>query len=288
MASSGSIIEMVRDVLRQEQKIAFGDLLPAWDIFTADLEESADDDSFLASAIRLKALSLLGLNRVRDYSDMADLIEQSGFAVAVGVLADIDTHAGSSEGLPLTTSLVRRLGHVRPRKRATIGGSSTPKDPTAEEWDRTCRACITVAGRMIVLPGTSSTWTPETIATAIDQGGLESWRSILTTIGDDPWSPVAQHLIKAILEATDKGARVALREALLSVRRRVEHDEQQEVAVRVSDYIASTGITQRAFAARIGTSPSRLSTYANGSVTPSAAMMLRIAKVSAHLTAQRP
>ncbi|WP_367262084.1 helix-turn-helix domain-containing protein [Pimelobacter simplex] len=37
---------------------------------------------------------------------------------------------------------------------------------------------------------------------------------------------------------------------------------------------------QRQFAARIGTSPSRLSSYIRGSVTPSAALFLRIQRAS--------
>jgi transcriptional regulator with XRE-family HTH domain len=40
--------------------------------------------------------------------------------------------------------------------------------------------------------------------------------------------------------------------------------------------IESSGLTAADFAASIGTSASRLSTYANGKVIPSAAMLLRI------------
>ena len=37
-----------------------------------------------------------------------------------------------------------------------------------------------------------------------------------------------------------------------------------------------SGLTQRDFARRMGTSASRVSTYVNGLVTPSASMMIRI------------
>ena len=39
-------------------------------------------------------------------------------------------------------------------------------------------------------------------------------------------------------------------------------------------------ITQREFATLVGTSPSRLSTYVTGNVTPSAAMLLRINRMA--------
>lgn len=48
------------------------------------------------------------------------------------------------------------------------------------------------------------------------------------------------------------------------------------VAARVRDAIAASGLTASAFAAEVGTSASRLSTYASGRVTSSAAMLLRI------------
>jgi transcriptional regulator with XRE-family HTH domain len=44
--------------------------------------------------------------------------------------------------------------------------------------------------------------------------------------------------------------------------------------------VSASGITQRQFAQWVGTSPSRLSSYVSGSVTPSASLMLRIARTS--------
>lgn len=288
MSSDASTVEMISDVLGHETEIAAGDLQPAWDAFTAELDESTDEASFLAAAIQLKALSMIALNRVRDYSDMSELVTLLTPSRATAILMRFDDVAGSSGDLPLGSMLVRRLGLVRPRRRAQLAGATgVPPDPTAEEWARTSADCIAIAALLTVGDAEPTTeaaeWTETTIAEAIDHGGLGSWRSIMAVIGDDPWCPVAQRLNAALANASDKGASTALREALLSVRHSVELDEQADVAQRVTDYIAATGMTQRAFAARVGTSPSRLSTYANGSVTPSAAMMLRIAKVSSRL-----
>lgn len=295
-SAEGQRIEMIVDALEHEADIAGDDLRPAWDALGRLLEAHAGDTEleggevpFLADALRFKALTMIALNRVRDYTDMSQLITKASVSGVITVLSAFDDDAESPDGLPLTTILVRRLGTVRPRKRASIGtGVAAATDPTAEQWAETTARCHGAAALMISgVAGEIREWTADDIAAAIDTGGLDDWRSILTTIGDDPWCPIAQHLHKAIPDAADKGAATALREALQSVRKRVEAEEHQDVAERVTGYIASTGLTQRAFAARIGTSPSRLSTYANGSVTPSAAMMLRIAKVSAHLTAAR-
>ncbi|MGB4688928.1 MAG: helix-turn-helix transcriptional regulator [Candidatus Nanopelagicales bacterium] len=50
----------------------------------------------------------------------------------------------------------------------------------------------------------------------------------------------------------------------------------EQVASSVEAAVQGTGLTGAAFAELIGTSASRLSTYASGKVTPSAALMLRI------------
>ncbi|MDN5748643.1 MAG: helix-turn-helix domain-containing protein [Pseudonocardia sp.] len=45
--------------------------------------------------------------------------------------------------------------------------------------------------------------------------------------------------------------------------------------------MAASGRTRADFARSVGTSASRLSTYVNGSVTPSAAMLVRMRRVAA-------
>jgi len=55
-----------------------------------------------------------------------------------------------------------------------------------------------------------------------------------------------------------------------------EAAERAVVSARVRRAIAASGLTAAAFATAVGTSASRLSTYATGRVTPSAAMLVRI------------
>ncbi len=68
----------------------------------------------------------------------------------------------------------------------------------------------------------------------------------------------------------------ALVTAIERARQRAEDDEQAEVAARVRVAIARSGCTAAQFARLVGTSPSRMSTYAGGKVVPSAAMLVRI------------
>ena len=51
------------------------------------------------------------------------------------------------------------------------------------------------------------------------------------------------------------------------------------MAEEVRQLIARSGLSQAAFAERIGTSASRLSTYASGKVIPSATLVVRMRRV---------
>jgi transcriptional regulator with XRE-family HTH domain len=74
---------------------------------------------------------------------------------------------------------------------------------------------------------------------------------------------------------------------LEQARRRAEGEEREEVAAEVRLAVARSGLSKAHFAARIGTSPSRLSTYLSGKVTPYAALMLRMRRLADRLSAQR-
>lgn len=66
-------------------------------------------------------------------------------------------------------------------------------------------------------------------------------------------------------------------------RRDAAADEREEVAAEVRQIVARSGLGRAELAARIGTSASRLSTYLNGKVTPSAALMVRMRRLADRL-----
>ncbi|HWJ08074.1 MAG TPA: helix-turn-helix transcriptional regulator, partial [Nocardioides sp.] len=74
---------------------------------------------------------------------------------------------------------------------------------------------------------------------------------------------------------------------LTALRSEVEDRDRQSVAAEIRRLIASTNCTQGQFARRVGTSASRISTYATGAVTPGASMFLRIRRTAERLVAEQ-
>lgn len=72
----------------------------------------------------------------------------------------------------------------------------------------------------------------------------------------------------------------SLRECQEVYQLRRQDEERIAVSREVCRLVAVSGVSQRTFASYIGTSSSRLSTYASGKVTPSAALMLRMRRSS--------
>lgn len=123
-------------------------------------------------------------------------------------------------------------------------------------------------------------WGVEGLIAAVDRGSIIEWERIAAAIRTDPWGPVALDLVEALHAAEDTGVAGALRAALTRARTATEQADRAEVAASVRDLISRSGLSRREFAARIGTSASRLSTYANGRVVPSAALMRRMQRLA--------
>ena len=122
-----------------------------------------------------------------------------------------------------------------------------------------------------------SEWGSEGVLTALERGGLTYLRRLSQAALADPEGQVAQWVVDA--------ARCTNRPSAQLIARRVEEarNPRLEVSRRVREAIALSGLSARRFAARCGTSPSRLSTYATGKVTPSADVFLRIERASESL-----
>ncbi|MGH3300233.1 MAG: helix-turn-helix domain-containing protein [Streptosporangiaceae bacterium] len=124
------------------------------------------------------------------------------------------------------------------------------------------------------------TWPFEGILAAVERGTLPDWRRMATVIQADPWGPVAQQVIEAIRLSRPYGT-AELLEGVVSLARNLAADsERAEVASEVRRLVNDSGRSRHEFAERIGTSRSRLSTYASGQVVPSAALMVRMRRVA--------
>ena len=121
-----------------------------------------------------------------------------------------------------------------------------------------------------------ATWPYEALVTAIEQGLVPDWRPVFDELKTDPWGPVSRKIQRYLEYAPRDGVTVLFRLAIDRARDNAEARERALVADRVRGAITASGLTAGQFAERVGTSASRLSTYARGTVTPSAHMLVRI------------
>lgn len=145
---------------------------------------------------------------------------------------------------------------------------------------------MSVAFRNVdVPPGTPpGDWPYEAIATVIERGTVTDWAILTSAVRNDPWGPVARQVEHYLGYSRPWGVAPLLERAIQAARLTGERDERAAVAAEVRDLLAASGLTTAEFASRIGTSRSRLSTYVNGRVTPSAALLVRMQRLVATLS----
>jgi hypothetical protein len=119
-------------------------------------------------------------------------------------------------------------------------------------------------------------WPFEALVETLERGLIPDWQPVFAEIRARPWGETSRRILRWAAHTEDHAAAALFRAAIDRARARTEARESEEVARRLRAAIARSGPTAAKFAANIGTSASRLSTYANGHVMPSAAMLLRI------------
>lgn len=123
-------------------------------------------------------------------------------------------------------------------------------------------------------------WPTEAVLTALERGGLSHWRRLAAAIRTDPWGPVARRVEDALRVSRPYGSAELMEDAIAAARAQAERDERAAVAAEIAALVGESGLTRAEFATRIGTSASRLSTYLAGTVTPSAALLVRMRAVA--------
>jgi DNA-binding transcriptional regulator YiaG len=121
-----------------------------------------------------------------------------------------------------------------------------------------------------------SDWPQEAIQAALERGGLSDWRRLAEAIKTQPWGPIARRIEEVLTYSRPYGVAPAMERVIAQARAAVESTERESVAEEVNRLIDASGLSRAEFASLIGTSPSRLSTYASGKVTPSAALIVRM------------
>lgn len=131
-------------------------------------------------------------------------------------------------------------------------------------------------------------WPQEAIQAALERGSLSHWRRLARAIRDEPWGPVARRVEEVLTYSRPYGVAKAMERVISRAREAAETSEQQAIAGEIVRLIDESGLTRTEFASRIGTSASRLSTYATGKVTPSASLLLRMRRVASHARGDSP
>lgn len=120
------------------------------------------------------------------------------------------------------------------------------------------------------------TWPYEALVTVMDRGLVADWQPVFAEIRRSPWGPVARRVERYLSYRDPDGVSALFSLAIERARTDADRADRAEVAARVRAAVERSGLTRTAFAELVGTSPSRLSTYLNAKVTPSAAMLVRI------------
>jgi len=127
--------------------------------------------------------------------------------------------------------------------------------------------------------GPVAAWPTEAVQAALERGDLEHWQRLAAEIAHRPWGRTARQIEEVLSHSRPYGVAELMESVIARARQRAAERERQAVAAEVRHAIAQSGLSRAEFASRVGTSASRLSTYATGRVAPSATLLLRMRTV---------
>lgn len=122
-------------------------------------------------------------------------------------------------------------------------------------------------------------WPTEAVQTALERGDLADWQRLTAEIRKAPWGTTARQVEEVLTHSRPYGVADAMEHVIERARTRQAEKERDVVTAEIQQAIARSGMTRAQLAACLGTSTSRLSTYATGKVTPSATFMVRLRHV---------
>lgn len=124
-------------------------------------------------------------------------------------------------------------------------------------------------------------WPAEAIADLVDRGGLADWRILAVALDEEPWGRVAD-VITALAESGHTIGDL-LHEIVDRRRRHINEMARRRYAELIAETRRATGLSMREFAARVGTSASRLSDYENAKVSPTGEVIGRIEEIAGRI-----
>lgn len=268
----------LRLVARSEQASAADPVV--WNAYLALTTRSAWPKDKTRSAILSNMVSLALLGEAEDVMTLDSLIRSFGPERTAGIQGELDELLGLGPDLPVTTAVLRILGDTEGlRKRLSGHGMTQSKITAAVKRVHHQTFWLLLSGAED-LPRTPPLRTVDQLLDLADHGNARRWRAALLPLIESPWGPYGEHVVQLCRDADLPLAAEVLQECRKVYQRRQEQREREAIAREIRRLVAISGLTQRQFASQIGTSPSRLSTYVNGRVVPSAALLLRIRRVA--------
>ncbi len=252
----------------------------AWSAFMAHTTTPGWPKDKTRSAVLSNLVSLVLIGDAEDFVTLDSLIRSFGAERVATIQSELDDVLGLGPDLPVTTAALRILGDVALIRERLAGSGMSPTKVTATVKRAHHQTFWLLLAGAEDLPRTQTIRTSAQLVDLLEHGTARHWRAALLPLIESPWGPYGEHIVRLTKEANLDAIGTVLQECRTVYQRRQEQRERDAIAREIRRLVAISGLTQRQFAARIGTSPSRLSTYVNGRVIPSAAMLLRIRRVA--------
>ena len=123
-------------------------------------------------------------------------------------------------------------------------------------------------------------WPTSAIRSAMQGGDIGTWKRIAAALKRDPYGRTARQVEEVLDGTRPYGISKALAEVLERARMHLEANERAEVARHVRLLMDRSGLAVPEFASRIGVEPDDLASYLDGSISPSASLMVRMRRLS--------
>lgn len=238
-------------------------------------------DGETVRAVRANLAAVADAPTAADYQALHDLVTAHGSATVARAHHAVVAERGGSGVLAALADTERVLAVVEgdPRLR------DAAEEIAATAFHQACRLVLAGGETEAAVARARASEAQPPVPAGYD---LAEWRAALAPVVIAPWAPYGDRLVERAAGCGPGVARLAAECQHLAQQLEASR-ERNLVATEIRRIIAETGLSQREFAAYVGTSASRLSTYATGRVVPSAAMLLRIQQIARNLTvAPRP
>ncbi|MDZ5619768.1 helix-turn-helix transcriptional regulator [Nocardioides sp. HM23] len=271
-------------VFERIDRLESGPFAAAWRRLVGVLATYPDTpESALKTAVLTNMLGVIALGDAEDYQHTANLVRRFGHQQVAQIQNELDDLVRLGPHLPLTTAACLELARRTHIERAVATAGQPDEEASALAGKCYATAFWLLMADVDPLRPAPVPKDADELAQVIERRGVDEWRKVLAIIAANPWGPEVSRLTELAVEADLPAPASAMEWCAKVYRKRFEEAERLEVAKEIRRLVAISGCSQRQFAQYIGTSPSRLSTYVNGLVTPSAAMMLRISRSASAL-----